>query len=256
MRSSIRAAGGGGKLPLLIGIATIAAIALSFAPTPVLAQPQLPATFYGSASIDGKPVPDGTPVHGFIDGVDCTQAGPTQHGTVTDGNVSAYVIEVVHASQVPGCGGPGKKVTFTIGGKTAGQQADWVAGPQHLDSNAGSGSPEPLPTATLPPTLPPAQVASTATAAAKFTPGPATTLPTDDVQLPGSTHAGTAPPGTPTPHLPGSVQGSPSNTPSSSGPPVVLIIVAVLFGIAIVGGAAGFALSRRENGGRGKPPAE
>ena len=237
------------RLALLLGTSALAALAFAAAPRAAFAQPQLPATFYGTASIDGKPVPDDTDVRGFIDGKDCTQGGPTHSGTVTENGLSDYVIEVVHDSQTPGCGGEGKLVTFTIGGKQAAQKVAWKAGPQNVDLNAGSGAPAPLPTLTPTPTLAAAQVADTATAGAQSTPGPARTLPTDDVTLPG-----TKSPPEPTPHLPESVQGAPLDTGASSGPPVVLIIVIVLIGLGAVAGAAGFALSRRARGDGGGPP--
>ena len=245
------------RLPLFLGVALLAAAGIAFVPQVAFAQPQLPATFYGTASIDGKPVPDGTDVRGFIDGKDCTQGGPTHSHTVTENGLSDYVIEVVHDSQIPGCGGQGKTVTFTIGGRAASQQVAWVAGPQNVDLNAGTGVAVPLPTVTPTPTLAPAQAAAaaadTATAAAKFTADPAATLPTDDVTLPG-TVLPTGPAG-PTPHLPASVQGAPLNADSSGGTPVVLIIVIVLIAIGVVAGGAGVALSRRGRGGPGEPPA-
>ncbi|MGH2632418.1 MAG: hypothetical protein ACRDG3_03320 [Tepidiformaceae bacterium] len=241
----------GARLRFFVLAAAIVAAGFVFGQKAAFAQPQLPATFYGTASIDGKPVPDGTDVRGFIDGMDCTQGGPTHQGTVTDDTLSDYVIEVVHASQTPGCGGQGKMVTFTIGGRTAAQTVAWQAGPQHIDLNAGTGEPAPLPTVTPTATVAPAQLADTATAAANLTPGVAGTLPTDDVQLPGTTLPGAA--GTPTPHLPDSVQGEPLDTSSNGGPPIVLIIVAVLIGIGVVAGGAGFALSRRGKAGPGGP---
>jgi hypothetical protein len=105
--------------------------------------PHIPGTYYGSATIDGKRPPAGTPVRAIIDGVDCTQPGAM--GTIDADNVGAYVIDVMHETQQPGCGREGKRVTFTIGGREAGQLVDWAQGLQPLNLNAGSGEPQPLP---------------------------------------------------------------------------------------------------------------
>lgn len=195
------------------------------------AQPLIPATFYGSASIDGKPVPDATEVRGFIDGKDCTQASEHK-GTLRDGAVSAYTISVMHESQSPGCGSEGRSVTFTIGGRAAGQTATWKSGPQRLDLNSGSGQPLLLPTSSAP-TLGPTQVAATATEVAKFTPKPAGTLPTDDVSLartPGGASA---------------AANSPLAEGGDSGTPLLLWLLGAALLLAAVGGAVGVALSRR-----------
>ena len=194
------------------------------------AQPSIPATFFGSASIDGRPVADGTEVRGYIDGKDCTQPSDRK-GTLLDGGISAFSISVMHESQEPGCGKDGAAVTFTVGGRPASQTAKWVSGVQHVDLNAGSGSPVPLPTSASP-TANPAQVAATATQRAKFTPKPAGTLPTDDVD---PSHLGTGSPGAPA---------TGSSSGSSGGSAVLVIVIAVAV-LAAGGGLAGFALSRR-----------
>ena|SRR5487761_1897483 len=232
--------------PLIIAVLAIAAAgSLHTGALATFQQPQIPATFYGSASIDGKPVPDGTEVRGFIGGTDCTQGGPNYHGTITDAGVAAYVIEVVHDSQVPGCGQRGKRVTFTIGGRPAGQTAAWEPGPHHLDLNAGSGQPEPLPTNTAIPTVSTAQAAATATAAAKFTPRPPGTLPTDAVTLSGTKQPGTA-----------AQSATPGGAASGAGggAPVVLIILGGVVVLAVLGAVAGLALSRRGSEPPGDPP--
>ncbi len=159
-----------GVLVLMLGWAAGALLAGRAA-----AQPQVPATFYGSVTVDGRPVPDGTEVLAFVDGKDCTQRGPSYRGTITVEGVSAYSIAVVHESQVPGCGAPGKTVTFTIAGRPARQTAVWQFGPQHVDLSAGAGDPIPLPTPTPTPPSPPAGGASPGTTVTSPSP-----LPTDD----------------------------------------------------------------------------
>ncbi len=207
----------------------------------MFAQPGIPATFYGSASVDGQPVPDGTPVRGFINGKDCTQPPPPERpGTMRDGGVSAYVIDVMHESQEPGCAAEGRTVTFTIGGRPANETAMWKAGDQHLDLNAGSGQPLPLPTATTA-TAGPTQAAATATEQAKFTPRAAGTLPTDDVSL-GST-----------PHLPGSTAAE-APRGDSGGPSALSILLVLVLILGVAGAGAGIALSRRSGGNNGQNP--
>ena len=73
----------GGVSVRLSFLVVLTAVALIGRAGNAAAQPQLPSTVYGSASIDGKPVPDGTQVRGYIDGNDCTQAAGLT-GTVTD----------------------------------------------------------------------------------------------------------------------------------------------------------------------------
>ncbi|GAB4322950.1 MAG: hypothetical protein Kow0010_03990 [Dehalococcoidia bacterium] len=126
-------------------------------------------------------MPDGTPVIAWIDGVDCTQADSAARGTVTEGGVSSYAIMVVHESQRPGCGAEGKHVTFTIGGREAGQSAEWRPGIHHLDLNAGDGEPVPLPTATPTSAADATAAAATATELARYTPLPGGTPPLDDL---------------------------------------------------------------------------
>ena len=111
------------------------------------AQPAIPATFFGSVTVDGEPAPPGAEVRGLIDGFDCTQSPPGQRPVFRDGEIAAYVIYVVHDSQRPGCARDGSRVTFTIAGRPAVQTAVWKAGPSRLDLSTGNQSPIPLPSA-------------------------------------------------------------------------------------------------------------
>ncbi len=163
---------------------------------PVSAQPQVPATVYGSVTIDGQPAPTGTEVRAFIGPVDCTQAAPGERLTFREAGATAYVVTVLHESQRPGCGRTGAVITFTIDGRPALQSAAWEPGPIRLDLSLGSPITIPLPTST--PT-PPGGLA-TATPPPPLTGTP----PTDDVTLPGSLHPGgpggsAAAPGQPSP---------------------------------------------------------
>lgn len=216
----------GGVCVRLTLVLILVAAVLSTPIGSALAQPQLPSTVYGSASIDGKPVPDGTQVRGYIDGNDCTQpSGLT--GTVTDGGASGYVINVMHETQRPGCGKDGKTITFTIDGRPVSQSVEWKIGIQRIDLNIGRGQPIALPTQT-----PVTATSSTAvpTAAGTASARPTGPLPTDDVQF-GKT-----------PKPPGST--GPTD-PEDSGAPVAAILLVGLAIIAAGGGVAGYFLSRR-----------
>ncbi|MCC6382575.1 MAG: hypothetical protein IT304_08690 [Dehalococcoidia bacterium] len=214
---------------------------------PAGAQPQIPATYFGSASLDGAPPPEGSAVRGYVDGLDCTQPGAL--GTVVDGGVGAYVIEVMHESQKPGCGKPGKTATFTVAGRLAGQQAAWQAGPNRLDLNAGRGAPVPLPTpaATAAPAVgaTTTSLGGTATAAVgAVTPLPRpSVLPTDDVRLPL----------TPRPPGFGSVSRAPAADQGGDFPAWAVVVLA-FGGVALGGGVSGYWLSRRRRPPRPPTP--
>lgn len=151
------------------------------------AQPQIPSSFFGSVTIDGRAAPDGAEVRALIDGVDCSQSPPGERTAIREGDATAYVIHVVHESQRPGCGRDGKVINFTIAGRAALQQGTWQPGPQHLDLSTGTGDIVPLPTST--PTVPGSDP-NPPLAGVTETPSPLSrptgTPPTDDVQLPGT----------------------------------------------------------------------
>ena len=214
-------------------IIAVAALLATFGSA--FAQPQLPSAVYGSASIDGKPVPDGTQVRGYIDGNDCTQPSGLR-GTVTDGAASGYVINVMHETQRAGCGKDGKTITFTIDGRPAPQSVQWKIGIQRLDLNIGEGQPIALPTLTpIPAGSSP--IAPTAVAAVSAVPQPTGPPPTGDVQFGG---AATRPQ-------------PPANATGSEAPvaAILLLLVAV---IAVAGGVAGYLLSRRKAAETGDSP--
>ncbi|MCC7364679.1 MAG: hypothetical protein IT303_09920 [Dehalococcoidia bacterium] len=238
-------AGAAGLLFLLLGALAPAA----------LAQPSIPATYFGSATIDGQSVPPGTPVRAFVNGKDCSQPGPPDPKTVMDGGVSAYAIIVMHESQEPGCAEEGDTVTFTVDGREAAQRATWKTGPQRLDLNVGSGQTVPLPTATPTATPNATQAAATATATARTNPSGTVVPPTDDIQLPTTPQPGgpartvtaTNSPGiaTPTP-----TPTDPQDT-ETHGIPVLGTILGTLVLLVACGIFGGYMLARRS---KGPPP--
>jgi hypothetical protein len=157
--------------PLAVGLVLAAGAAAASA------QPQIPATVYGSVTIDGQPAPTGTEVRAFIGSTDCTQAAPGERPAFRDGSATAYVVAVLHESQRPGCGRTGAVITFTIDGRPALQSVPWEPGPIRLDLSLGSPTVIPLPTPT--PTVP-------GGASPTARPAPTGPPPTDDVTLPGT----------------------------------------------------------------------
>ena len=199
--------------------------------------PQIPATFYGAATVDGKAPPEGSEVRGIINGLDCTQPGAA--GTISADGVGAYVISVMHESQRSGCGKDGATVNFTIAGRDAGQSATWAPGPQQLGLNAGIGQAQPLPSNVPVPTNAP----ETASAAASGVP------PAGSVQSQATRGSTPLPPGT-----------SDTTDSDGDGPGVAGVAIVALFVIALLAGAAGMIVSRRKaapgpprDGGTGEP---
>jgi hypothetical protein len=156
-----------------VWLATLLALGC-LAPLRAEAQPTPPATFSGSASIDGKPAPNGTAIQAFIGGRDCTQPGAP--GTVLQGGVALYRIEVLAESQLAGCGSEGRVITFTIAGLSANQTATWKAAVQTLELTASTATPQPEAT--------PAPI--TATPATPATPAPTGSVAAPGTQAPAS----------------------------------------------------------------------
>jgi hypothetical protein len=215
-----------------MALTAVACALPSFVAGAVVAQPQVPASFYGTVSADGKPVADGASVFAFIDGKDCTQPGA--RGAIRQGGASVYVLSVMHESQAAGCGLEGKTITFLVGDRPAAQGATWRPGLQHLDLNAGAGEPVPMPpeTSSTPNAV---DRLATATEQAKFTPK-AGVPPTDNVTF------------DKTP-IPGQQAGG---SGGGASPLLLLGIGAVV--VAALGAAGGLALSRRSGRQSGQRP--
>jgi len=104
-----------------------------------------PATFFGTVTVDGRSVSDGTEVVALIDSKVCSQEEkePDRKGTWTateanpeysiESGDSLYVVDVVSDSQVPGCGTNGAIVTFLISERPAHQRGLWKAGSNPLN---------------------------------------------------------------------------------------------------------------------------
>lgn len=226
---------------MLLLTATSSAL-LAFAAS-AWAQPSVPATFYGSVTVDGAPAEAGLEVRGFVDGADCSQSSPGERPIIRDGGTSAYVLYVVHETQRPGCARDGSTITFTIGERAAVQTAVWKPGPMRLDLSVGAAPPIPLPspTGTIASAVQTAEGPSGGSGAGTTPGGSATVLnrptgtpPTDDVRFDGTPVPGG------TPQAPETAR---DGDDGGSGLAIVLGALAVL---AIAGGALGIVLARRQ----------
>jgi hypothetical protein len=181
-------------------------------------------------------------VRAIINGKECTQSGNV--GTVRNGSVAEFAITVPHESQTPGCGTDGARVTFTVGGQKATQEATWKAGPQPLNLSVGQATPPPLPSATPRTPQDPTSAAATATSEARFTPLPApSALPTDEPIFPAATRTigtGIGPAAKPTP----AANTKKDDNDGSALAPIGAVIVVLL----LAGAAGGFVLARRRPG--------
>ncbi len=211
--------------------------------TAVLAQPQIPSTFFGTASVDGAAPPGDTDIRAFVDALDCTQLGPGPRYAIEDG-LGTYVVNVMHESQKVGCGRDGKTVTFTIAGRTADQTAVWKPGPQEVNLNVGSGTPIPLPSRTPTPTARPGATQTNGTPSddpgSGTPPRPTGTPPTDDITLTPQPRGSTTAAVRETPGAPSSVGGSDGE--GGSAWPIFVVVGGI---VALAGGGAGLVLSRR-----------
>lgn len=202
-----------------------------------LAQPSVPATFWGSVTVDGAPAKAGAEVRALIEGVDCTQAPLGQRPVFVEGETAAYVAYVVHESQREGCAKSGSRITFTINGRPAVQTAVWQPGPIHLDLSTGNQPPIPLPTGTVVSALETAASGTQPPASASPTLArPSGVPPTDDVTFDRT-------PGVP---VPGGQDPAVKEKGDSTVLPWVLAAIAML---TLGAGAGGYLLSRRQRRG-------
>lgn len=99
---------------LKVLVATMAVVLMLLLPSIALAQPDV-CGFYGSATVDGAGVPNGTTVTAKIDGVEVASTTTTN---------SSYVLKI----DSTGKDYAGKVVTFTVGGNAAIETATFEKG--------------------------------------------------------------------------------------------------------------------------------
>jgi hypothetical protein len=105
-----------------------------FGPADLAAQPGIlpPNRFFGTLTLGGQPAPAGTQITATIGGVVC--------GARSTADAGRYQIDVVAASERPGCGTSGAAVSFRAGDATANETGTWAAGQfTRLNLSAGAG---------------------------------------------------------------------------------------------------------------------
>ena len=110
-------------------VSTLAAfMLLLILPTTILAaEPPRPSVFGGTATLDGAPAPDGTPVSAVIEGTEVA-------ATIVENGAYAFTI-----SQPPGKSYSGKTITFLVGGATAPESGTWEPDGGGVLNLTGSG---------------------------------------------------------------------------------------------------------------------
>ncbi len=207
-----------------------------------------PMTVFGSVADSAEAVPEGLNVEAYVGDKVCGR-GKTQFTGDGAGRVTVYYADVVSREQTGGCGSSGIEVRVKIGDRFASQTVRWQAGPQRLDVVFGSATPAPIPTFTPTPTRTP-----TATRGANApTPTPGGPSPATATVSGSAGASSTAARGTPTIATPGTIRGgiaSPA-APGTGGAdggdggfPVWGAVLAVVAGLALVGGGVGFLMAQ------------
>ncbi len=210
------------------------------------AQFEPPSTVFGSVTDAAGNVPEDLEVEAYIGNVLCGTRGSTEYTGDGAARVTVYVVDVVSASQIQGCGVVGARVRIKIGDRFAEGTAAWQPGPVQFDVTFGGASPAPIPTFTPAPTRTP-EPATTATPASQSngqtptsnTPAPVETIPEGS---PGA--------GSPVPRPGGVTSSDPGSQESNSnggGFPLWGVAVLLLGGIAALGGGVGLVMARNRN---------
>jgi hypothetical protein len=225
--------------------AAVAAVAIAVAGsvTAVAQIPSPPSTIFGSVTDDAGVVPEHLPVQAYVGETLCGTRGETQFTGEGSARVTVYFVDALSAEQTPGCGKPDVEVRLKIGDRFAKQTAKWQAGPVHVDITFGNATPAAIPTFT--PVPKPSGVTNSSTQNAQN----GTPATNGTAQLTGTIPAGSPGAGSPFPTSHGGVTsstqgGNGSSGDSGGGFPLWGIAVAVIGGIALLGGSVGYAMSR------------
>ena len=110
-----------------IGFLVVMLVLLALACEPAFAMPPLPATCWGTVSVNGATVPPGTVVSAWVDGVQVTSTT-----TQTIDGASYYIVHISATSEWVPEGSPpnlaGKPVLFRVGSYVASQTMTWQTG--------------------------------------------------------------------------------------------------------------------------------
>lgn len=244
----------GAMLIVLAGLASVSTVAAqSFGP---------PQTIFGSISDSSGPVLNRLPVEAYIGDTLCGK-GTTGYSGEGDARVTVYAVDVVAQEQTPGCGANDSVVRVKVGDRFADQTARWRAGPLQVDILFGAGAtavpiptftpvpPTAIPTSTSAATIPPATTTDSATptpAAATTATPEATASAASQTAVTASvtvSAASTTPAATST--LTGGVVSSVAGSTGGGddgGLPIWGIVIAVLAGVAVLGGGVGILMAR------------
>jgi hypothetical protein len=197
-------------LGALIGGAGITLAAAQFGP---------PSTMFGSITDAGKTVESGLVVEAYVGETLC---GKNETRFTGDGSarVTVYSVHVVSREQTAGCGFEGADVRIKVGDRFAEQTAKWTPGPVELNLTFGGATPAPIPT---------------------FTPSPTTEGGANASGTPGA--GGTSSRGGVTSTSP-SASSSAVEGDDDGGFPIWVTVALVVVALGLVGGGAGYALSR------------
>ena len=203
--------------------------------------PSPPSTIFGSVTDDAGVVPEHLPVQAYVGETLCGTRGETQFTGDGDARVTVYYVDALSAEQTPGCGKPDVEVRIKIGDRFAKQTAKWQAGPVHVDVTFGNATPAAIPTFT--PVPKPSGVANSQTQTSQN--GTPSASRTGQV---GTVAAGSPGAGSPFPTSQGGITSSTGPTSSGGGGgggfPLWGVALAVVAGIALLGGSVGYAMSR------------
>lgn len=224
------------------------------------AQIDPPSTIFGSITDTAGTIPEGVPVEAYIGDKLCSNKATTVFTGDGAARVTAYVLDVVSDSQVPGCGTRSTvkraEVRIKVGDRFAEQTATWEPGPVQLDVTFGGATPAVIPTFTPAPTRTPDPRGTAAPIAAQTPLNPRATIAGEVIGA-GTPGAGSPVAASPVATRPGG--GVTSDTPDSNqaqsndggggGFPIWGVAILVLGGIAAIGGGVGYAMSRNREGG-------
>jgi hypothetical protein len=230
---------------LVVGATLLAAIfSLSRASAQI---PSPPTLVFGSVTDSAGVVPENLPVVAYIGDKECGTQGGTQFTGEGAARVTVYWITVISDSQIAGCGKPDSEIRIKIGDRFAPQTAKWsTSGVTQVNVTFGNATPAAIPTFT--PAPKPTNAPSTGTNA-QGTPVPGAANTT--AQPAGTIPAGSPGAGSPYPTLKGGITNTNANSTGGSGGgdggggfPLWGVALAVLGGIAVIGGGVGYAMSR------------
>ncbi len=146
-------------LPRMVAALLVAGLALVSVQR-VAAQFGPPSTFLGTVADAERTIEDGMLVEAYVGDTLCSlpSGGPSDSITFPygegEGHVTFYIVDVVAAEQIEGCGRDGAEVRIKINGRFANQTGLWRRGLVRMDVTFGDVEPAVQPTQTPTPAAP------------------------------------------------------------------------------------------------------